>query len=75
MNNHPPPFTSRYLYERFPILVNRLVGVFHSRKKGWFLRFPFQLVVDVTELPVVEKPRRFPVEPGSTLQNFPLPDR
>ncbi|MGB9176439.1 MAG: SynChlorMet cassette protein ScmC [Methanoregula sp.] len=56
-------------------LGNRLVGVFHSRKKGWFLRFPFQLVVDVTELPVVEKPRRLPVEPGSTLQNFPLPDR
>jgi SynChlorMet cassette protein ScmC len=52
-------------------LGNRLIGVFHSQKNGWSLRFPFQLVVDVAELPVVEKPLRFPGEAGNTLQNLP----
>jgi SynChlorMet cassette protein ScmC len=54
---------------------NRLIGVSHSQKKGWSLRLPFQLVVDVTELPVAEQPRRFPAESGSTLENFPSPNR
>jgi SynChlorMet cassette protein ScmC len=52
---------------------NRLIGEFHSQKNGWSLRFPFQLVVDVAELPVVEKPRRIHVESSSTVQDFPGP--
>ena len=54
---------------------NRLIGEFHSKKAGWSLRFPFQLIVDVKDLPVVEKPRRFHIEPGSPVQDIPQPGR
>lgn len=52
---------------------NRLIGEFYSQKNGWSLRFPFQLVVDVAELPVVEKPRR-QYKSVSAVQDFPSPD-
>ena len=52
---------------------NRLIGEFHSQKNGWSLRFPFQMVVDVAKLPVVENPRR-QYKSVSTVQDFPSPD-
>jgi SynChlorMet cassette protein ScmC len=53
-------------------ICNQLIGECHSQKNGWSLRFPFQLIVDVAELPVVENPRRH-VESSSTVQDFPRP--
>jgi SynChlorMet cassette protein ScmC len=51
-------FTARNRATLRLFIGNRLIGEFHSQKKGWSLRFPFQLVVDVAELPVLEIPRR-----------------